>query len=92
MPSRYEQFWTHERYAVIGNSAAKPFPSLTYKALRERPGTTVYAVDPSQDEIEGDQAWPGLDGLPGEVEAAVLEVPKDETAIWIGAPAPRLRK
>jgi predicted CoA-binding protein len=85
MPSQHEAFWLdHTTFAVIGNSAAKPFPVLTYKELRQNPDTTVYAVDPSCDLIEGDPAASDLAGLPGPVEAVVLEVPREETAAWIG--------
>jgi len=83
MPSRHEEFWSSARYAVIGHSAEMPFPTLTYRALRRRAGTTVYPVDPSRDAVEGDRTWPDLTSLPGAVEAAVLEVPPEETRAWV---------
>jgi len=83
MPSRHESFWQHTKYAVVGRSSAKPFPRLTYNALKEAEGMTVFAVDPSCNEIEGDPAYAGFADLPEPVDAVVLEVPREETASWI---------
>jgi predicted CoA-binding protein len=83
MGSRFERFWEETSFAVVGNSAVKPFPILTYRALKERPGTTVYAVDPGRDEVDGDRAFNDLSDLPGPVSAVVLEPPREETAAWI---------
>ncbi len=83
MPSDYESFWTHQRYAVIGDSRKATFPRLTYNGLKAA-GKTPYAVDPGSEQIEGDTAYANLDALPESVEAAVLEVPKAETAEWVG--------
>lgn len=85
MASKFEAFWDHQRYAVVGKSAVKPFPSLTYGALKARPGTTVYAVDATAEEIDGDQTVEDLAHLPGPVDGAVLEVPKEETAAQVEA-------
>ena len=82
MPSNYETFWAHDRYAVIGNSQKATFPKLTYNGLKAN-GKTPYAVDPGAERIEGDPAYASLDALPQPVEAAVLEVPKEETATWV---------
>jgi predicted CoA-binding protein len=82
MTSAYESFWELQSYAVVGHSANKPFPRLTYGKLKER-GKTVYAVDPSRKEIEGDPAYPDLASLPGKIDAVVLEVPKEETKGWV---------
>lgn len=82
MPSFHETFWTHERYAVVGHSAGKPFPRLTYGFLKER-GVTVYAVDPSVTEIEGDAVYADFASLPEKVQAVVLEVPVEQTAAWV---------
>ena len=82
MPSEYEKFWTHESFAVVGHTAKRGFPKLTYGALRQQ-GRKVFAVDPSASEIEGDKAYPDLASLPEKVEAVVLEVPKDETEAWV---------
>ncbi len=87
MPSKHEDFWKSASYAVVGRSEAKPFPKLTYNALKEAAGVTVFAVDPSRDRIEGDTAYDDLSSLPEPADAVVLEVPKEETAEWIGRTA-----
>lgn len=87
MPSDCERFWERDAYAVVGHhSKVKPFPKMTYKALKER-GKTVYAIDPSGTEVEGDAPFGGFDALPGPVDAAVLELPKEETAEWVAKAA-----
>jgi len=82
MPSNYETFWSHQRYAVVGHSVRKPFAKLTYGALKKR-GKTVYAIDTSAEQVDGDPAYQDLSSLPGPVDAVVLEVPKEETADWM---------
>ena len=82
MPSDHEMFWTQESFAVVGHTARRGFPKLTYAGLR-RQGRKVFAVDPSAAEIEGDKAYPDLASLPERVEAVVLEVPKEETESWV---------
>jgi len=82
MTSNYETFWDHQSFAVIGHESRKNFPVLTYHGLKKQ-GKTVYPVDPSVRQIEGDTAFADLACLPEKVDAAILEVPKDETATWI---------
>lgn len=82
MSSNYETFWEHGRYAVVGHSEKRAFPRLTYGALKRR-GKTVYAVDPSAKQVEGDPAYPDLAALPEPVNGVVIEVPRDETAQWV---------
>jgi uncharacterized protein len=82
MSSDYESFWTFDRYVVVGNSSRHPFPRLTYGGLKHI-GKTVYAVDPSTSQLDGDPTFSSLTALPGPVQAAVLEVPPDETAVWM---------
>ncbi|MBK1703735.1 CoA-binding protein [Halochromatium glycolicum] len=86
MPSNCETFFDHRRFALVGRSAAKPFPLLSYRGLKRR-GKTVYAVDPSAQEIDGDPAYPDLTALPEAVEALIIEVPKQETHDWVAAAA-----
>ena len=86
MPSECERFWERDRYVVVGHSAGRPFPKITYNALKGR-GKTVYAIDPEATEIEGDLAYVGFEALPGPVDAAVLELPKEETAAWVARAA-----
>jgi len=86
MASNYEMFWENDSFAVVGHTAKKNFPHLTYRGLKSA-GKTVFPVDPSVKEIEGDRAFPDLQSLPAKVEALVLEVPKDETRDWIARAA-----
>ncbi|NBC46431.1 MAG: CoA-binding protein [Gammaproteobacteria bacterium] len=84
MPSNYETFFDHQRFALVGRSAVKPFPLLSYRGLKRR-GKTVYAIDPSAQEIDGDSAYPDLAALPEAVDALIIEVPKEETRDWVAA-------
>ncbi len=83
MPSKYEAFWSNRSFAVVGHSALKPFPTLTYQALQGLADKTAYPVDPSTDRIEGDAVFADLASLPEPVDAVVIEVPKQETAAWV---------
>ena len=82
MPSAHERFWDHERFAFVGHSTARGFPTLSYTALRDQ-GRPVVAIDPSTDSIAGDKTFADFASLPEPVDAAVLEVPPDETADWV---------
>lgn len=64
MSSEYETFFQLASFAVVGHSAAEPFPLLSYRGLKSR-GKTVYAVDPSAATIDSDRAYPDLQALPG---------------------------
>jgi predicted CoA-binding protein len=86
MTSNYEKFFELESFAIVGNKAKKNFPVLTYGGLKKL-GKTVFPVDPSTDEIEGDRAYPDLASLPQKVDGAVLELPKEDTAEWVGKAA-----
>ena len=80
--SDYETFWENDSFAVVGHEARKNFPRLTYRGLK-RLGKVVFPVDPSADEIEGDEVYVDLEHLPEKVDAVVLEVPKGETRDWV---------
>jgi len=83
MPSTREEFWNQSSYVFIGDSRGKrAFPKLSYEGARKL-GKTVYAVDPAGGTVEGDAVYPDLSSLPGPVDAAVLEVPKEDTAAWV---------
>jgi predicted CoA-binding protein len=82
MTSEHERFWQFERYAVVGHSAKRPFPRLTYGALKKN-GKTVYAVDPSATQVDADPAYPDFTALPGPVDGIVFELPRVETAAWL---------
>jgi len=79
MPSHREQFFERARFAVVGDSARKPFPTLTYGGLKSM-GKQVFPVDlGGRATIDGDAAFASLAELPASVEAVVVEVPPDET-------------
>lgn len=82
MPSAHERFWDHHSFAFVGHSARRGFPTLSYHEMRKQ-DRRVYAVDPSVSEIDGDRAYADLASLPEPVEAAVLEVPPEETRDWV---------
>ena len=82
MPSNYETFFENERFAVVGDKAKQTFPVLTYRGLKKL-GKTVFPIDPSVEEVEGDHAYTTLEGLPEKVDAVVLEVPKTDTRDWV---------
>lgn len=86
MPSDYETFFDHRSFAVVGHSADKPFPILTYRGLQKR-GKRAFAVDPSVETIDGEPAYPDFDALPEPVEAVVIELPRDQTRAWIAKAA-----
>ena len=86
MPTEHEDFWTSSSFAFVGHSAAKGFPTLSYGELKKQ-GRKVFAVDPSVDEIAGDETYPDLASLPEKVDAVVLEVPKQETRDWVAKAA-----
>ncbi len=77
-----ETFWQHQRYAVVGHKTKKNFPELTYRGLKDS-GKTVFAVDPSLDELDGDRVFHDLSELKDSVDGVVLEVPNEETRDWI---------
>ncbi|MBT8066183.1 MAG: CoA-binding protein [Gammaproteobacteria bacterium] len=82
MTSNYETFWQNDCFAVVGDKAKQNFPILTYQGLKKL-GKSVFPVDPSVEEIEGDKTYATLDGLPEKVDAVVLEVPKEDTGDWV---------
>ena len=84
--TNYESFWNLDSYAFIGNSAKKPFPAMSYGALKET-GKTVFPVDPSVDTIAGDSTFNDLASLPESVQGVVIEVPREETKDWVGQAA-----
>ncbi len=77
-----KDFWSRNKYAVVGHQAKMPFPRYTYQGLKEQ-GKTVYAIDPSRTEHEGDPVYADFSKLPSPVDAVVLELPNAETAAWV---------
>ena len=87
MPSECEGFWDAASYAIVGRqSSKKAYPKISYGALKER-GKTVYPIDPGSGEVDGDKAYPDFASLPSPVKAAILELPKEETATWVAKAA-----
>jgi len=84
--SSYETFWDHRSFAVVGHAGKKNFPRLTYHGLKQA-GKVVFPVDPSVGDIDGDKTYADLEGLPENVDAVVLEVPKEETKDWVARAA-----
>ena len=50
MASDYETFFDNESFAIVGLSAKRNFPVLTYRGLKSL-AKTVFPVDPSVEEI-----------------------------------------
>ncbi|MDJ0699100.1 MAG: CoA-binding protein [Woeseiaceae bacterium] len=86
MASNYETFWENDCFAVVGDQARQNFPILTYRGLKKL-GKSVFPVDPTVDDIEGDHAYATLESLPEKVDAVVLEVPKEDTRDWVAKAA-----
>ncbi len=78
----YQSFWTNESYAIVGHSEKKNFPKRSYEKLKKL-GKKVFPVDPGIKEIKGDMVYPDLSSIPENVEAIIIEVPKEETRDWI---------
>lgn len=74
--STKHEFFSAERFALVGDSRSKKFPELTHKYLQDR-GKTVYPVD-----LAGNTPGflPSLSEVPDDAEAVIIEVAKDETA------------
>lgn len=73
----YAVFWDLNSYGVVGNSALKKFPFLTYQNLI-RQGKIVYPVDPVLTEIEGQPVYANLESLPEKIDGVILEIPREE--------------
>lgn len=79
MPTENERFFEHASFAVVGHTAKRSFPKLSYGNLR-RAGKKVFPVDlAGTSEVEGDRAVASLADLPEPVEAVISEVPKEHT-------------
>ena len=67
------EFLSQKRIAVTGVSRTPQNHggNVVYKRLRDR-GYTVFAVNPSADEVEGDKAYHDLKSVPGGVDGVVI--------------------
>ena len=78
MASNKQEFFELESFAVVGQTAGRPFPKLTYRNLRQLE-RKIFPVDLSgKEEIEGDSAYSSLADLPEPVAGAIVEVPRSE--------------
>ena len=67
-----EEFLAQQRIAVAGVSRDSQQPAnLIFRRLRDS-GHTVYAINPSADEVEGVKAYPALTALPEPVDGVVV--------------------
>jgi len=82
MASKYEQFWNHNSYALIGYHQKRNFPVLTLAGLQNS-GKTVYPVDTSIATVDGSKTFASLNDLPETVEAAIIEVSKEDTVLAV---------
>jgi hypothetical protein len=80
--SNHQTFFSMDRYAVVGHHEKRPFPKLTYGGLKAL-GKTVFPIDSSSLEVEGDPTYPDFAALPEQVQGVVIEVPREESASWI---------
>lgn len=73
--SAKQDFFSVQRFALVGDSRTKKFPALTQRFLNDK-GKTVYAVD-----LAGTPGFlPSLAEVPEDAEAVIIEVDKDRTA------------
>ena len=82
MPSNHEMFFELPSFAVVGHKEKSNFPVLSYQGLKKM-GKTVFPVDPSVDEIDGDKTYKDLAAMPSTPKGLILEVPKEETKAWV---------
>jgi predicted CoA-binding protein len=72
VPPSIAEFLRQKHVAVVGVSRdSKQFSNAIYRTLRKA-GSSVYAVNPNTEIIEGDACYPSLDALPQAVDGAVL--------------------
>ena len=78
--SSKSDFFTDDRFILVGDTGARKFPLFTKRFLEER-GKTVYAVD-----LGGAEGYLGsLDAAPGDAQALIVEVPKERTEQVVSA-------
>lgn len=73
--STKSDFFSADRFAVIGDTRDRKFPAMTQRFLQEQ-GKTVYTVDLGGG-TEG--ALDSMADLPSDVDAAIIEVAKERT-------------
>jgi len=75
-----DDFLAQKRIAVAGVSStdANAAANLIYRKLRES-GYTVFPINPTALEVEGDTCYPNLKALPETVEGVVISTPPEAT-------------
>jgi hypothetical protein len=72
--SSKSDFFSDERFILVGDTGSRKFPLFTKRFLEER-GKTVYAVD-----LGGSEGYlRSLDEAPADAQAVIVEVPKERT-------------
>jgi hypothetical protein len=73
-------FFTDDRFILVGDTAGRKFPVFTKRFLEER-GKTVYAVD-----LAGSEGYlASLDEVPADAQAVIVEVSKERTEQVVSA-------
>ena len=81
MTSPIEEFWSQERFAVVGASRRRDkFGNSLFREMKKR-GMSVVAVNRHADTLEGERSFENLKKIPGKVDAAIIVVPPKETDI-----------
>ena len=78
----YQAFWTNTSFAIVGNSLKMSFPKISYTELKKQ-GKKVYPIDLGAETVEGEQVFKDLTEISEDIDAAILEIPKDQTLQWI---------
>ncbi|NOZ75844.1 MAG: CoA-binding protein [FCB group bacterium] len=82
MKMNYQDFWKFTSYAVVAHSEKRAFPRITYRNLLLS-GKTVFPVDPNLSELDGHPVFQDFQSLPEKVDGAILEVPREDSLVWI---------
>lgn len=76
-PANVRDFLAQERIVVVGASDnPKKFSGTIVRALKEH-GHTVVPVNSTAETVDGDQCYPDLASVPGEVDAVLVMVHRD---------------
>jgi uncharacterized protein len=78
LKERADEFLSQKRIAVVGVSGTKTATGNgIYKALRDVTDGEVFAVNPNEQEVEGDTCYPNVQAIPGVVDTVIIvTVPK----------------
>ena len=78
-PTEVADFLAQERIAVVGASDdPKKFGGTIYRALKAH-GHTVVPVNRTATTVDGDQCYPNLATVPGEVDGVLVMVHRDQS-------------